>query len=94
MKKDEITKAIGTIGYDILDNFVVPEPDSGVSDVVADLYLVSVSEFFNEKRTVEVINKICEHYGIEDEDIGIYLSDAPIALIALYIMENGNYFKN
>ena len=96
MKKAEITEAVGTIGYDILDSFIAPL--AGISSVVADLYLASPSDYLDGKELTKAMKKIIKEYEIDNADqpefpFADYLSEMPLALIALYIMENGNYFK-
>ena len=96
MKKEEITEAVGTIGYDILDKFIAPL--AGIDSVVADLYLASPSDYLEGKNLTKDMKKIIKEDEIDNADqqefpLADYLSDMPLALIALYIMENGSYFK-
>ena len=96
MKKAEITEVVGTIGYDILDNFIAPL--AGIDPVVADLYLASPSDYLDGKDLTKAMKKIIKEYEIDNADqpefpLADYLSDMPLALISLYVMENGNYFK-
>lgn len=90
--KEKITEAIGTIGYDIIDNFIAPK--AGISQVMADLYLVSFGDYLDDKEEREVMVEVLKKYGLgDDEFLPDYMENMPIALIALYIMESGNYFK-
>ena len=86
-----LTKNIGSIGYDILDNVVAVE--CGVSGIVADLYLATVEDYAENAEQVErVYKKICIRYGLPVE-FWEYYEFMPIALIALYIMENTNFLE-
>lgn len=97
LKRQEITKAIGTIGYKII-SFI--EKEVGIEMVVADLYMVDIGTYTDDEKQIDkILKKTFKHYGIKhknpaNEGFSIsYLKDMPLALIALWIMETGNYFK-
>lgn len=88
-----ITRLIGAIGYDIIDNVICPE--CGIDSVIADLYLADISCYADgDKQSLKIAKKILKRYKIKDEH-GLY-SDLisggwPIALIVLLILEDGDY---
>lgn len=92
MNRDSIKEAIGHLGYDLIDNFIAPE--AGISSVVADLYLASVEDYLDGPAIHSVLVNFLTKYAVdlgEDEHLIHYMAGWPIALITLYVMENGDY---
>ncbi|MHA1437967.1 MAG: hypothetical protein ACTSPD_10355 [Promethearchaeota archaeon] len=94
--KKELKNAIGSIGYDILDNIV--SPICGIEGIIADLYLATLLDYTLGEDSPEndkIIKTICERYKLEylddENEIPPIYPDMSIALIALYILENGEY---
>lgn len=87
--KKQLDYWIGSIGYQILDDIVAPE--CNISGIMADLYLASVMDYADdEKQGRKIIKKIYSKYKIPK--YSVYLSEeAPIALLALAILECGEY---
>lgn len=89
--KNEMSKHVGNIGYDILDNIVGPV--CGISGIFADLYLADIETYtYEDKEQKKIFKLISKKYEV-NINWGIFCNK-PIALIALYIMEEGNYFEN
>ena len=87
---DELTKLIGKIGYEILDDIVAPTV--GISGIVADLYLADVPTYTSDESEDEIIiNRFIEKYNIDSELGWEYFINMPIALLALYVLENTDY---
>jgi len=94
----DITSAVGGIGYDLIDNFLGPA--LGISGIFADLYLADLGTYFYlEKGSKEAtlaaktLSKFYLKYGIKLDKVGISIRlTMPIALLALDVMENGNYW--
>lgn len=101
IEKELVSKAVGQIGYDIIDNII--SPICGVSGVFADLYLADISIYTDsEEQGQEVIKAIYERYKMPiDEVIDVETNKSsyrfsvqdswPIALIVLLILEEGEY---
>ena len=92
INKKELSKHIGSIGYDILDEIV--SPVCGIGAIMADLYLAEINTYTScdEKENKKIFKLISKKYNIKmDKE---YFSEAPIALLALYIMEESDYFGN
>ena len=93
INRSELSSLIVKIGYDILDKIVSPVCGIGVGMV--DLYLVDIETYTmgDEEQDQEIIEQIHEKYGVsymDDEDKISHIDNyMPIALIALYIIENG-----
>lgn len=95
---EEISHYIGEIGYHILDTIV--SPICGIDGVMADLYLAEISTYTNdETEKYEIMQKVFDHYGLftgnaETDEIQMNeFADKPIALLALYILEEGNFLE-
>lgn len=89
---DELTKLIGKIGYEILDDII--GPTLGISGIVADLYLADVPTYTSDEAEDEIIiNLFIEKYGIDNTCGWEYLAKMPIALLALYVLENTDYLQ-
>ena len=87
--KKTLTTLIGTISYDILDNIVCPL--AGIGSPLADLYLADINDHtFDEKIDKKVLKKISEKYKVDLEHSGLD-AETPLALLALYIIENGKW---
>ncbi len=87
---ETVTFLIGKIGYDILDNIVAPM--AGIGSPFANLYLATINDHTcDEILDIKIINKVIERYKLQKEEyLDEFLVDFPIALLALYIIENGD----
>lgn len=92
--KNELKQMTGSIGYDILDNIV--SPICGISGIMANLYLATILDYTmdeDDPDTDKIIEEICKRYKLEylddEKTVPPIFADMPIALIALYILENG-----
>jgi len=89
MKKEELSKYIDKIGYEIIDDII--SPMCGISDVIADLYLADIQTYeYDEKKAIRIAEKVFKKYGIKNGYAEIFI-DKPIALLALFILEESNY---
>lgn len=92
MNRDAVREAIAEVGYDLIDNFIAPA--AGIESVVADLYLADVETYLEKEAIHSVMVNFLTKYAVDlgDNDFLIgYMEGWPIALIALYVLEHGNY---
>ena len=83
---------IGRLGYEILDKIVGPE--IGADNIIADLYLVDIMTYANDKKQGrKIVKKIIKKYKPDDEN-GLWSEEMlnwPIVLIVTFIIEGGKY---
>jgi hypothetical protein len=92
MTKQEVSKAIGTIGYDIIDNIIAPV--AGIKYVIADLYLANVETYVHDKNEIDSVYRAIEKkYCLITHTLD-HVEGCPIALIALLILEEGSYLDD
>ena len=92
INKKELSKLIGQIGYEILDEIIAPV--CGIEGIIADLYLADMACYTmgDEENEKKIIDKIIERYKLYRTDAELIIdSSMPIALIVLFILENGEY---
>jgi len=92
IKKEELSKYIGNIGYDIIDNII--SPVCGIDKVIADLYLADIQTytFGDKKENNKIIKQVEKKYNIKLE-YPKYFLETPLALLALYILECSDYLN-
>ena len=90
INKEELTHLIGKIGYEILDDIVCPL--AGIDSPFANLYLASIDDHtMDENLNERAIKKIQEKYCLDAEFDKMFDGREPLAVIILYILENGIY---
>lgn len=93
INRSELSSLVSKIGYEILDKII--SPICGIGGIAADLYLVDIETYTmgDEDQDQLILDYIHEKYQLsymDDEDkISPIDNYMPIALIALYIIENG-----
>jgi hypothetical protein len=91
--KRDISGLVGKIGYEILDEVI--GPTVGISSIVADLYLADVETYTTDyQETERVYEEFMKHFDIKNEAGCEYFKNMPIALLALYVMENTHYISD
>ena len=95
INQDNLTSAIGAVGYDIIDNIIYPLVE--IRGVWADLYLASLSEYLaanNEEEYKKLFDEfkkqVVARYGLKEGALKCFRDTDSLVLYALIILEDGN----
>lgn len=93
MPNKEISDLVEKISLDILHDVIEPLTNQTLG-IKSSIFLTAISDYtFDDDLDKKCVNAVINKYGLDNDPVASIIIDemTPLALIAVYIIMNGNY---